>query len=247
MTVFEVFASVRRAWVVVIAGLLLTAAAGVYVARTTGVYWAQVDVVFLGAVTETRPNPLSYSSKQLVDVASVVQRDVTGSTDQTQVVSPTVNLIDTGVKDGWWVRLPNYGGQWTISYERPALDVQVAAPTADAAAARMGSLLARINDDLDRRQDSAGVTPEHRVTTSVSPPPAVAIHYSQGPAKRGLMMTVLLGLGLTLAATDWWDRRHRPMRARAMVPHPGRPRMRSRAGRSARGPASAVVQGVQSR
>lgn len=222
MTVFEVLASARRSWAVLLAGLLLTTAAAVFVARTTGVYWAQVDVVFLGAVSEDRPNPLSYTSKQLVDVASVVQRDVTGAADQTQLVSPRVNLIDTGVKDGWWVRLPNYGGQWTISYDRPALDVQVAAPTAEAASVRMARLLAQINDDLDRRQDAAGVTAEHRVTTSVSPPPEVEIHYSQGPAKRGLMMTVLVGLGLSLAAADWWDRRHGALRIRTRVPGPGR-------------------------
>lgn len=222
MTVFEVLASARRAWAVLLAGLLLTTAAAVFVARTTGVYWAQVDVVFLGAVSEDRPNPLSYTSKQLVDVASVVQRDVTGAADQTQVVSPGVNLIDTGVKDGWWVRLPNYGGQFTIRYDRPALDVQVAAPTAEAASVRMARLLAQINDDLDRRQDGAGVTVEHRVTTSVSPPPEVEIHYSQGPAKQGLLMTVLVGLGLSLAAADWWDRRHPALRIRTRVPGLGR-------------------------
>jgi hypothetical protein len=247
MTVFEVFASARRAWAVFLAGLLLTTAAAVFVARTTGVFWAQVDVVFLGAVSENRPNPLSYTSKRLVDVASVVQRDVTGAADQTQVVSPGLNLIDTGVKDGWWVRLPNYGGQYTISYDRPALDVQVAAPTAEAASVRMARLLARINDDLDRRQDGAAVMAEHRVTTSVSPPPAVEIHYSQGPAKQGLLITVLVGLGLSLAAADWWDRRHPALRIRTRVPGPGRTGFLARHSRPVSGPGRATVHRVPAR
>lgn len=207
MTVFAMLGAARRAWFIVVAGLGLTVAVGLGVAGTTGTYWAQVDVVFLGAVTDTRPNPLGYSSQRLVDVASVIQRDVTKTTDQTQVVSPSIYLIDTGVRNGWWIRLPNSGGQWTLSYDRPALDVQVVGDTPDAVLAKMQVLLTEINAALDRRQDAARVDRDQRVTTSVSPPPAVEVHFSQGPVKRALLMTVLLGLGLTLAAADWWDRR----------------------------------------
>lgn len=206
MTLFALLGAARKRWLIVLVGLALTLPVGLAVARTKGVYWTQVDVVFLAAVSPQRPNPLGYSSKNLVRVASLVQRDVSGTTDQTQVVSPGVNLVDTGVKDGWWVRLPNDGGQWTTSYDRPVLDVQVVGPTAEGVSARMVALLKRINEDLARRQDAAHVATDQRVTTGMSLP-TVAIQYSQGPVKRGLMVILFLGVGLSLLAADWWDRR----------------------------------------
>jgi hypothetical protein len=207
MTVIAMLTAARKAWALVLVGAACTVLACTFVARSTGVYWAQVDVVFLGPISETRPNPLGYSSQRLVDVASVVQRDVTGTTDQTQVVSSDVYLIDTGVRKGSWVRLPNSGGQWIISYDRPVLDVQVVDASPAAVLARMQGLLGEISADLNRRQEAAGVDESHRVTTSVSPPPDVEVHYSAGPVKRALLVTLLTLGGLTLAAADWWDRR----------------------------------------
>jgi hypothetical protein len=197
----------RRAYVVVLLGVAATVLAALDVASTPGVYWSQVDVVFLVTPTETRPNPLGYSSQRLVDFASVIQRDITQDPDRPEVVSPIVTLADSGVRDGWWVWLPNYGGQWTMRWDRPALDVQVVGHDEGEVRAQMTSLLDRITQDVEQRQDAAGVKGEQRVTTSVSPPPAVEVHYLEGAVKRGLAMTVLLGLGLTLAAADWCDRR----------------------------------------
>ena len=214
MTVIALLTAARRAWFIVLAGVVCTVLALGFVARTTGVYWAQVDVVFLGPISDTRPNPLGYSSQRLVDVASVVQRDVTGTTDQTQVVSSAVYLIDTGVRKGSWIRLPNSGGQWITSYDRPVLDVQVVDSSPQAVLARMQVLLRQIDGDLQRRQGDAGVAEDNRVTTSVSPPPDVEVHYSEGPVKRALLVTLLAGGGLTLAAADWWDRRFSGARGR---------------------------------
>lgn len=207
MTLMAMLVAARRAYVVVLLGLALTAWAASHVARTTGLYWSQVDVVFLGSPSETRPNPLGYNSQRLVDFASVVQRDVTQSAEQAQVVSPGVALIDTGVRDGWWVRLPSTGGQWEMQWDRPALDVQVVGPDEAVVRTRMEGLLDRISDNVQQRQDAVGVRGEQRVTTSVSPPPDVEVHYLSGPTKRGLAMTLLLGVGLTFVAADWCDRR----------------------------------------
>ena len=180
MTLMAMIVAARRAYLVVLLGLAVTALAASHVASTTGVYWSQVDVVFLGTPTETRPNPLGYSSQRLVDFASVVQRDITQSAEQAQVVSPIVSLVDSGVRDGWWVRLPNYGGQWTMRWDRPALDVQVVGPDEAVVRARMTTLLDRISSEVEQRQNAAGVRGEQRVTTSVSPPPALEVHYLEG-------------------------------------------------------------------
>lgn len=205
MTVLGLLAAVRRWWLMVLLGGLLTASAAFVVAGVPGVYWAQVNVVFLAPPSPDLPNPLGYSSDRLVDVASLVEREVIGPDPQPHVVSPAVSIVDEGVRSGERVRLPNQGGQWTYNFEKPQLDVQVVDSTPEAARARMDRLLAQIEQTLDRRQDEAGVNEGSRVRTALSPP-RVEIHYAAGLRPRALLVTLVVGTVLTLAAVDRWDR-----------------------------------------
>lgn len=208
MALYTLLRVLRHAWLVLVLGLFATGLAGYAVHSTSGVYWAQVHVVFLAPQSGKQPNPLGYSPSGLVRFASVIERDVSGPDRVPHVVSPRVTLVDEGIRRGEQVRMPNDGGQWTYNFDRPLLDVQVVDSTPEAVTARMDELLAQIQRDIDRRQ--AGVQTGQLVTTTISPS-RVDVHYAGGRTGRALFMTLMVGGLLTLAAADRWDRRRPAM------------------------------------
>ena len=216
MALYTLLRVLRRTWPILVLGMLVTGFAGYQVRSASGVYWAQVDVVFLPPLSAQRQNPLGQSASGLVRFASVIERDVNGADRPPHVVSPRVTIVDEGVRRGHQVRLPNDGGQWTYSFTRPVLDVQVADSSPEAVSARMDALLAQIQQAIDTRQK--GVRAAQLVTTAQSPA-RVDVHYSQGRASRALLMTLIVGGLLTLGAVDWWDRRG-PHRATARHERP---------------------------
>ena len=214
MTVLAMLVAALRHWWLVALGAIATVGVCALIVSAPALYWAQADVVFTGAVSQDRPNPLGYTSARLVDMASVVQRSVTGASSQPKVVSSGVSIVDAGITEGWWIRLPNSGGQWTINFERPVLDVQVVGHDPAEVGQRMQDLLGRIQDSLAQRQRDAGVTGESLVHATVTPPSAGEVRQVAGPTKRALAMTLLVGGGLTLVAADAWDRRRHRLRGR---------------------------------
>src|SRR6266536_3608783 len=93
-------------------GLLVTLGFGYRVADKPGVYWAQVDVLFLPPVNGLYPNTLLNNSGGLITLAGVVGKMVDPDSTSARVVSPTVRLVNQGIRHGDSVTLPNDGGQW---------------------------------------------------------------------------------------------------------------------------------------
>lgn len=194
MTPFDLGAQALRLWWVTLAGLLLTAGAIFQAVNVPGVYWGQVDVVFLRPPAAKSPNTLSHSATRVIEAASVIQREVDGVAGP-RVVSDAVTLVDQGVTSGFSVRLPNAGGQWANNFNRPYLNVEVSSGTAEGARAELERVLDRIDQALADRQISAGVLPANRLTTLVTPAPEVK--YSAGLPRQAAAIVGLLGVGLT--------------------------------------------------
>lgn len=199
MTVLRLLAASVRAWYVVLLGAALTMVAGFWVWTTPGVYYAQVDVVFLQPVNTYVPNNLRGLSADVIATASVVQREVTGGPDATRVVSGGVTLVDEGIRSGQRITLPNSGGQWANNFDRALLDVQVVDRTRQAAQTRLDHVVESINASLDRRQRAMGADRSTWISTRLSPA-SPTISYVEVERKRAVVMTMLLGGGATGAA-----------------------------------------------
>src|SRR5690349_9788686 len=169
MTVWDLFAVALRRWVVVLAGLAVTGLVALHVWTLPGVYHQEVNVLFLMPDRPQDANRLTSVSDSLISFAGVVERVTNADSKGSRTVSENVNLATTGVKAGYSVRLLNAGGQWANNFNRPVLKVQATGPTPAAVRATVAHVVGKIDGEIDRLQDEAGVNADLRVTTKLSP------------------------------------------------------------------------------
>jgi hypothetical protein len=189
-------------------GLLISVAAGLYLAKRPGVYWSEVTVVLIAPKSAANPNGLSVSSESLIDTAGVLAKMVGSSPPGPAVVSDSVTLVGEGVRHGYGVRLPNSGGQFATNFDRAALDVQAAGTTVAEVSGTLNRVLNTISDDLDRLQSDAGVAKVNLIRTQLSPQTA-PIYYQTGSKTRALAITLVLGGGLSWSLAWFIGRRYR--------------------------------------
>jgi hypothetical protein len=194
----------RWAALVVVLGLLITLAIAYRVARKPGVYWAQIDVVFLPPASSYNPNTLVSTSDGVISLAGVVGKMVDAHPVAARVVSPTVMLAHQGIRHGWSVTLPNDGGQWADNFDKPLLDVQAVGSTPAEVTGTVNRLVSRINLTLSGLQ--AKVPQADRVTTELNPS-QVQVFYDPGRRLRALVASLAVGVAVTVVAARYLRRR----------------------------------------
>jgi hypothetical protein len=194
----------RWAALVVAVGLLLTVAITYRVVRKPGVFWAQTNVVFLAPVSSLYPNALVANSDGVIALAGVVGKIVDPDAAAARVVSPTVRLVNQGIRHGWSVTLPNDGGQWAENFDKPLLDVQAVGSTAAEVSGTVNRLVSQINLTLSGLQ--AQVPRVDRVTTQLSPS-QVQVFYDPGRRLRALAASLAIGVAATAVAAGYLRRR----------------------------------------
>ncbi|MHB1063945.1 MAG: hypothetical protein ACYC1Z_05525 [Georgenia sp.] len=210
MTVYELFTCLIRRWYVVLVGLALTAGVVLGIRVLPGVWFGQVNVVFL-VPTEGKFNPLSVTTQSLVSTAGAVARAVAGPDARYQATAEGVTLLDEGVVHGHSVRLPNAGGQWDYRFDDPILDVQAAGATRVEAEAEMTKALAQVEAALSGLEDRAGVPGPDRILTRLNPAEPT-YRYDDGSRMRAVGAAGLIGVILTGAAAVVIDSRGRARR-----------------------------------
>jgi hypothetical protein len=210
--------------VVVVCGALLSVLAVGYVRSLPGVYWSQVNVLFLLPQNDATPNSLQFQNDSLVSLAGIVGKSSSVGGARSAPTSDGVTLVGEGIYNGYSMDLPNSGGQWAINYDRPLLDVQASGSTPEEVTARMKAVIARIEENLADRQAKAGVSERSLVTTRLSPP-VMPMYYNPGSHVRAMGATLLLCLSGTAVAVVVVDRRRArrrvgrdPAAVRALVP-----------------------------
>ncbi len=174
--------AVTKRWYVVLIGLLCGAAALVGMSRDTGVFWTRVEVIFVEPGTDlvaSRDGTL----ETRVAFASIVEHEVNSSDVVARLSSSNATLAGAGVREGYAVTVPSGGGQWTSSFNRPLLAVEVVGRSADEVTAVLDGLLAQIESVAIDLQDQRGVSPERRILPErVAEDTAI---YYQGPTRSG--------------------------------------------------------------
>jgi hypothetical protein len=206
LTIWDLVAVLRRQWLVVACGLLLSLLALGYVSRVPGVYWTQVNVIFLLPQNSETPNSLQFQTESLVTLAGIEAKAVGENGAGAAPTSDGVTLVGEGIYDGYSMLLPNAGGQWAINFDKPLLDVQVSGSTAQEVQTHLDRVVVQIQRDLSTRQQAAGVAAQNVVTTRLSPP-VTPVYYNNGSHLRAMVATLLLAAGLTATAAVVVDRR----------------------------------------
>lgn len=197
MTTRQFIGVLLRRWYVVVGCLLLTVAGLNLAQGVRGVYWTEVDIVFLAP---NSANALEYQSESLVHFAAVIEREFNGSTDPARVASTSVTLYGTGVSRGHQVTLPNQGGQWSTNFNRPVLAVEVVDSSPERVDEVRAGIMSRIDDLVYREQAKLGIAPSDSITTLPSPAQAV-VRYAAGNPLRAQVAIGLLGVGVAVAAS----------------------------------------------
>jgi hypothetical protein len=202
----------RSAIAVALLGLVLTAALGVHVLNKPGVFYSATSVGFHPPPSAANPNNSFVSSGSITSTAGAVGRMVEPNPPIGQVVSPTVTLVDEGVRHGWSVTLPNDGGQFTNHFDVSLLTVQAVGSSAAEVRTTIEQLVVRINVALKTLQDQANVPANDRISTTENPP-RTQVYYFGNSRPRALAAVLVLGLAVTLTAemilSRWQNRRRR--------------------------------------
>lgn len=215
MTIWDILSSVMRRWYIILASIAVGLAASHAVIGAAGVYWSRAEVTFLAPASDVNPNALTTRSSDLIVTAGVVAKLVNGNITWNKLADPSATLVGEGVYDGWAVRLPDYGGQWSSVYSRAVLDVQVTGPDAETVRERQSALLVQIDQHLDELQE--GVAPTDRITTTVVPAEPT-VYYVSGRTTRALAMVWMLCGAAALATASLLEtskRRKQHVRAAA--------------------------------
>jgi hypothetical protein len=218
MTVWDIMRVLRHRWGIVILGIAFTLGLTGVVTAQPGVYYAKVQVMILPPGPGTGYNAFTVSSYRLIGVARAVSVVVGSSANGAVQVPGTADLPGVGVRDGFSVRLPNIGGQWSVGYDGPYLDVQAVGSTPEVVTAHIDAAIAQIDETLVDWQTEAGVAPENFLRTQRSPSTTV-IEHTMGSQVRALTAIVVLGMGLTITVAVTVERRFSTGPGRSSVRH----------------------------
>lgn len=212
MAFWELLRALVRRWPIVLVGIIVTAAAGWCVVSDKGVYFTRTELVFLAPTSAANPNALRTQSDDVIVVAGLVAKRMSGAGEVAKFASPDVTLIGLGVRDGWMVRLPDTGGQWGTNFATQRLILDIVGPSEDVVEQRQSELTEAVMDELAALQRERGVEVINDITAIVAPETTVIYHVG-GSRQRALGMTALLGGGVTVAAVlavEITKRRRRP-------------------------------------
>jgi hypothetical protein len=114
----------------------------------------------------------------LVPFAALVEKRVNDDSASVNLVLSRGTLYGAGVKHGYSVTLPNTGGQWTKSFSRPVLAVQVVDSSAERVNEVLSAVIERIKEEsaaLQQEQDVHGA-----LITTVTTPSSPEIIFGGG-------------------------------------------------------------------
>jgi hypothetical protein len=208
VTLWDYLRAIVRRWPVVLAGGVVTISLCGLVYIQDEVYWTRTEVVFLAPSSRLYPNSLQTTSEDLIITAGVVARRISGPAKVTKFGDPIVNLVGTGVRDGWSIRLPDTGGQWASNFSSQTLVIEVVGPDLETVRSRQEDLIAQVANVLDELQREKGVDPVTDITSMVMPETAI-IYPVSGNRARALGMTGALGIGATFAVIVLLEHRGR--------------------------------------
>lgn len=216
LTLTQVLRALGRQWLLLALGLVVTSVLTHDVIRSTDVYWTQTTVRFVdsqdlsgidgNALVSTSGGVIAFAGLVLADLDLPAPAEVSG-------VNPTI--LDVGIDDGVWVRLPDRGGQWSHSFSDAALDVQVSGSDPEEVRRRTAQVISDIRTATSIRQDRE---PNPPITIWPDPPvPVVAAAPRSGTA--ALAAAVGLGTSGALGVALGVDRLVARRRPRSVLEH----------------------------
>jgi hypothetical protein len=195
--VAAVLGGLARRWpYFVVVAMALTVSSAYLATAVPVAYWTRTQVRFMEPLGPDAPNGLRSNTSSLIATASLVQAALTDS-HTSLIVSPDSALVDSGVRHGYSVTLPNSGGQWAYYYRDPWLDLQVVGSTPQEVLDGTARLQQRVVAELNTLQTEAGVAAANKIRTEAIPSGAPQVRKETGARTRAGAGVFLFGTLLT--------------------------------------------------
>lgn len=199
MTLADLTRACMRLWPVVLVGAIVTVFFAAVVIRPDSLYRSRTEVVFVAPVSTHNPNELTTSSESLIIMAGAVAKRINGPHTDLDYNNPSANPVGSHESDAQtWIRLLNTGTQWVPIYDDQILLVDAVGSTPAEVTQRIDDAVALIQSELTALQREQGSDPIDDIKIRVSPAVPAVVEVD-GSRIRAVGMTLLLGLGGTLA------------------------------------------------
>jgi hypothetical protein len=189
VTLGGLLSAARRWWPVTLIALMITGLAAVLTMHAPGRYEASAAYVLLPPASNARSNALLYPSANLITAAGVLSEAISDP----QVVQ---NFRANGVTDHYAAVLHNEGNQNADNFDRPVIDLFVYGSDPVSVQRSMTSLVAGIDRELLRRQQTMRTRPTDRIRSDLTPRHPPVVHGTGSPL-RAAAATTLVGIGVT--------------------------------------------------
>ena len=203
ITIWSLGGAVRRRWPFAVVGIIATLAGSYVAIKAPGVYYEQAALVFTAPGSQGNGSGSQFEPASLVPVAAVVGQQI--GKQGPLALSPSATVVAIGIHNGVWVRLPNSGNQWSVTFDQAELDVEVVGNDPTHVLANMAATAALIRAVLREDQLAVGAPPNQLIYLTISPPSPPLV-YLRGSSARAGIAALVLGLAFTLTFVVMVDR-----------------------------------------
>lgn len=192
-----------RRWYVVLIGIAVTVAATKW-STPEVVYWAEVTVTVVQPSQPREPKTLENVSSDPVAAATMLVEMVNRGHPTMRSVSPDATLYGEGKRETVQAALRDEGGQWASRVQEPIIQVQAVSHDPNRVRSQLSEQTGAVRGYLEELQDTLAVASPQRLTLTVEPEDA-AVGAVTGSGSRAMGVTLIVGLGLTLIFTYWFE------------------------------------------
>lgn len=168
MGFYSVIGAMLRRWYIPLLTVLLAGGAWVYLDKDGGCFTTSTVVTFTLPARATILPESGLEDSNVIAFAGLVASEINNGRPVLAYASRDAPLFGVGVRQGVIVGLPNYGGQWSNSYARAEIEIQIVGLTYEEVRERQTTLL----DDVYRvtsEQQEANSSSEGRIRAAVLP------------------------------------------------------------------------------
>lgn len=218
MTFWDAAATVVRRWYITLLCLCLAAITWLTWARDGGCFTTSTIVSFTLPSRSTLLPESGAFDESVIAFAGVVAHEINGGHPAPRYASSDAPLYGVGVRNGVLVGLPDSGGQWTTSFTKAEIEIQIVARTYEDVKETQDRLLGRVMQITRDQQRNA--SSDHRIGASVMPLTATIREIT---ATRSSQLLALVALCLAAVFVGGWatlelDRRLAARRDRGASP-----------------------------
>ncbi len=199
MTFRDIVAAMLRRWYLPLIALVLASGVWLLWARDGGCFTTSTVVSFTLPSRATLLPESGVDDESVIAFAGVVAQEINGGRPAPRYASRDAPLYGVGVRRGVLVGLPDSGGQWSSSFARAEIEIQIVGRTAEEVRVQQRSLLDRVFEIARKQQQDA--PPSQRISASVVP---LTSGIQEISATRSSQLLALVSLSFAALVVGGW-------------------------------------------